>query len=153
MKIKSKLKIIITITLVIMTGIFYSQINTVKANENKLRTTNVEKMNTDEVRKMTDDIISGILENDASSISKYSQCLTSEVDSQLNKYTANNNLKGSIIERIIDYIDTKNSDTEDYVIMVNTRLQLAKAGYNELVMFEFHVNKDGKIYGYNVWAY
>lgn len=48
------------------------------------------------------------------------------------------------------YCEANNSSTKDTVIIIDTLLNCPDGDI--LVMVEYHINKDGSIYGYNVWA-
>lgn len=48
------------------------------------------------------------------------------------------------------YCEANNSSTKDTVIIIDTLLSCHDGDI--LVMIEYHINNDGSIYGYNVWA-
>ena len=62
-------------------------------------------------------------------------------------------ITGIISEKAIDIVTPQDSETSDTVLMCNIRLSNNENIYNKIYLFEFHINADGKIYGYNIWTY
>ena len=50
----------------------------------------------------------------------------------------------------IYYSEANNNSTKDTTIIVDTKINCGN--YNLLVMVEYHINNEGAIYGFNVWA-
>lgn len=67
-------------------------------------------------------------------------------------YINTNKIEGTCSNIVIDTTYPNNSSTGDFVIMANCKVNVQQ-GYNLVYLFEFHVNKDGKIYGFNAWVY
>lgn len=67
-------------------------------------------------------------------------------------FMSNNDIDGTCSNIVIDTTYPNNSSTGDFVIMANCKVNV-KQGYNLVYLFEFHVNKDGRIYGFNAWVY
>lgn len=72
---------------------------------------------------------------------------------KIKDYIQNNFIKGDIGEVVVDYVESSKSSTGDHVLMVNTKIWYDEQSYNKIYLFELHINSDGDIYGYNVWAY
>ena len=73
---------------------------------------------------------------------------------EVENYIANNNINSnSFSDFVIDFTYPPNSSTGDTVIMFNVKVWYSNNSYNNLYMFEFHVNSAGDIYGFNVWVY
>lgn len=82
---------------------------------------------------------------------KYIELLSVDVNREINSIKNTNNMKISNI--VVDRIYPDKSTTGDTVLMVNIKAWDQEQTYNNLYMMELHVNRDGKIYGYNIWTY
>lgn len=58
---------------------------------------------------------------------------------------------GRISEINVDFTYPENSTTKDSVVMCD--LLINRDGNTLCYLVEFHLNKDGKIYGFNIWHY
>lgn len=58
---------------------------------------------------------------------------------------------GSVTDCEVYYSTYEYNTTSDGVIMAD--LKINNGDYNKLYLIEYHVNKDGRIYGHNIWAY
>ena len=83
--------------------------------------------------------------------SKYIELLSADVNREIDSIKNTNNMKISNI--VVDRIYPDKSTTGDTVLMVNIKAWDQEQTYNNLYLMELHVNRDGKIYGYNIWAY
>lgn len=128
-------KFSIILALVFMFG------TTVNANFN-------EADNQSIITSIVQDIISG----DAESFRNKSSYFSSNTYEKLKDYVESNTIGSmGISEIVVDRVEPDNSFTGDVVLMTNVKLTYE--GYNKLYLFEFHVNADGVIYGYNIWQY
>ena len=57
----------------------------------------------------------------------------------------------NMVDRAIYYVNQSNSSTKDTVIVVDCKTECERG--NHMYLVEFHINREGKIYGYNVWQY
>ena len=112
---------------------------------------NIENMSDSEIEKLGNVVLESVLSRDSTPIENYANCFTNETLEKLLNYINNNRISGNIQSTVIDWVHTSYSSTEDSVMMINVKVE--NNGYNELYLFEFHINAEGKIYGYNVWAY
>lgn len=112
---------------------------------------NIENMSDSEIEKLGDAVLESVLSRDSTPIENYANCFTNETLEKLLNYINTNRIYGNIQSTVIDWVCTSYSSTEDSVMMINVKVE--NNGYNELYLFEFHINAEGKIYGYNVWAY
>ena len=112
---------------------------------------NLEVMTHTEINEFSRSVIESVILNDKSYMAEYVDCFTNESLNKIYGLVVNNDINGSIQSIVADWVYPKYSSTGDSVIMINVKLQ--SNVYNELYLFELHINADGKIYGYNVWAY
>lgn len=112
---------------------------------------NIENMSDSEIEKLGNAVLESVLSRDSKHIENYANCFTNETLEKLLDYINTNRIYGNIQSTVIDWVHTSYSSTEDSVMMINVKVE--NNGYNELYLFEFHINAEGKIYGYNVWAY
>ena len=117
----------------------------------------LETSNYNYLKQSIDALLSHIFKGEKNEIRQYYSMMTQSTYDKLKKITEDNYLQSQdgfsgfnsiTIDRI--YPDT--STTGDTVLMVNTIAQYSR-GYSQAYLFEFHVNADKKIYGYNIWVY
>lgn len=124
----------------------------VYAKDNNNKKYNIEELNLKEQNIIIDGIIDGIINNNQSRIREYRDYIIADTYARLNKYSKNNKIeKGNIISNLYEITYPDNSSSGDTVIMKNITITYNK--YNLMYLFEFHINKEGIIYGYNVWVY
>lgn len=128
----------------------------VKASETEteiieVRTTNVEDMTDSEVTELSKYVVNSIVDKSISSMKQYNDCFTNEALTQIQWYVTNNKISGTPSNIVSDWVYPEYSTTGDSVLMINAKIQ--NENFNNLYLVELHINKDGKIYGYNVWAY
>ena len=68
------------------------------------------------------------------------------------KFIDRQSINGSALDSLTEVTKPNNSSTGDTVIMANYKIDIGN-GYNVVYLFEFHVNSNGKIYGFNAWEY
>lgn len=144
---KSIYSIVLAVVLLVSTIKVYAD-DTVSL---ELRTINLEEMTSDEIDNFSKAILDSTLSNNKEAIAKYANCFTDEKLTKIYEFITNNNISGTVQSMVVDWVYPKYSNTGDSVLMLNAKIQLS--GYNELYLFEFHINADGKIYGYNIWTY
>lgn len=138
-------KIIITILLVLtLTSII------VVAYEDNTQNINFEKCSTGDLNRFANAIMDYYL-NSNNTISNYIGVIDSDVFREMNDNSLKLNCKIATI--VVDRVYPNNSSTGDLVILINTKVWDQEQTYNNLYLMELHVNRDGKIYGYNIWAY
>lgn len=116
--------------------------------------TNIEKMTKTEMNNSIMSIINSAIDSDDSELLDHKDLFTDDCLEKYRKNVVNTNLvTGIISEKAIDIVTPQDSETSDTVLMCNIRLSNNKNIYNNIYLFEFHINADGKIYGYNIWAY
>lgn len=115
---------------------------------------NIEKMTKSELKSNIINIIDAAVNNNDSKILEYKDLFTDDSLERFRRGVVNQNIIDGIISgAVIDIVTPQNSETMDTVLMCNIRLANNSNIYNEICLFEFHINEDGKIYGYNVWTY
>lgn len=120
----------------------------------KSKQTNIEKMTQKEMQSTITDIIDAAINHKNNKIVEYKDLFTEDALKQFRKNVVSKEIiNGDISEKAIDIVTPDNSDTFDTVLMCNIRITNNSNQYNNIYMFEFHINKDGKIYGCNVWTY
>lgn len=144
-KINNTLKLMLSILICLILTV------EVKATDN-----NLELMTKDLCNTHITSIVQSIQEKDISFIQNNLSMFTSSCYNKLSYFIQNNDIGGDVIQQIIiDFTYPNNSSTGDSVIMANTKIGYTQdsLNYNKVYLFEFHVNKDGDIYGFNVWVY
>lgn len=112
---------------------------------------NIHDFTVREVNDIFYNITEGILDGNVSYT--YGNIFESDVFDELNSYGLEAKIGGDISNIVVDFVDVPYSSTGDIVIMVNTKVDYENGKYNKLYLFEYHINANGKIYGYNVWVY
>lgn len=135
------LKHYITIILLVITCV-----SVVNASENN---TNIEKMNIKEINSLMYNLTDSYIEHNTDTID--TSIFTDNIIGDIINYTNSNNIGGEIRNIVVDFTYPDNSSTGDTVIMVNTKVKYSE--YDKLYLFEYHINADGKIYGFNAWVY
>lgn len=120
---------------------------------NKDKEYNVEKMSDSQIEDMCITIVNGMLDNKKENIDKFREFMTEDTYSEILQVLKSKKYKGSLGDISFNIINTENSETKDYVIMFNFKVQPKDLSYNTCNLMELHVNKDGKIYGFNIWNY
>jgi hypothetical protein len=113
---------------------------------------NLEKMNRTECNSIIQSISTSIINNNAQSLSANSDYFEPQAYKSVIDFINRDSVKGSIIDSIIEFTYPDYSSTGDSVVMANYKLSIGNK-HNILYLFEFHINKDGKIYGFNAWEY
>ena len=113
---------------------------------------NLEKMNRTECNSIIQSISTSIINNKAQSLSANSDYFEPQAYKSVIDFINRDSVKGSIIDYIIEFTYPDYSSTGDSVVMANYKLSIGNK-HNILYLFEFHINKDGKIYGFNAWEY
>lgn len=149
---KNKLAIINTVLWILTFSFMLYIINILKVDATELKSIDFNNIESRECKNEISDIILDILKHDEASLQTKSQYFTNDCFYDVLQYTKNNKVESTVIpELVVDYTTPSNSSTGDTVIMANTKVYYKS--YNKLYLFEFHVNQDGKIYGYNIWVY
>lgn len=149
---KRKATILTTLIWVFAISFMVYIVNILRVDATELKTIDFNNIETRTCRNEVSDIILDILKHDESSLNVKAQYFTNDCFAEVIEYTKENDINSSIVsELVVDYTTPSNSSTGDTVIMANTKIQYKQ--YNKLYMFELHVNKEGKIYGFNAWVY
>lgn len=135
------LKHYITIILLVITCV-----SVVNASENNA---NIEKMNIKEINSLMYNLTDSYIKHNTDTID--TSVFTDNIIGDIINYTNSNNIDGEIRNIVVDFTYPDNSSTGDTVIMVNTKVKYSE--YDKLYLFEYHINADGKIYGFNAWVY
>ena len=109
-------------------------------------------MSQKDTNKIITGIISSIFNSDENEMYKYSMYFSSQVRDELIKYMHNNRLVNTPSQFCIDYIQPEYASTGDIVLMANVKAY-SELGENTVYLFEFHINNESQIYGYQIWAY
>lgn len=142
------------LSILIIVTVSVAILGTIKANATTQDKINFETMPKAETEQTIRSIVGVIVSNDASWIDNNYMYFTSPCFDKIKAYASNNNIIGDVIsEVVVDFTYPENSTTGDTVIMANTRVWANGNTVNCVYLFEFHVNSEGLIYGYNVWAY
>lgn len=149
---KCKKQLIILVIAMIFCSLATASVTTAYAEKSKQ--TNIEKMTQKEMQSTITDLIDAAINHKNNKIVEYKDLFTEDALKQFRKNIVSKEIiNGDISEKAIDIVTPDNSDTFDTVLMCNIRLTNNSNQYNNICMFEFHINKDGKIYGCNVWTY
>lgn len=149
MRNKIKVYVLVAIVAIVMTSLVLTK----TANADN-QPTNIEKMTETEMNNSIMSIIDSAINNNDNELLDYKDLFTEDCLEKYRKNVVNTNLvTGIVSEKAIDIVTPQDSETSDTVLMCNIRLSNNNNIYNKIYLFEFHINADGKIYGYNVWAY
>lgn len=143
---KTIYSIILAITLLVSTVSIYAN-----DKSNDIVYSNLEEMSNNEIDKACAVLVKSVLNNDKSSMVKYVDCFTNEALTKIYTFIVNNEISGDVQSIVVDWVYPKYSSTYDSVMLLNVKIR--QNTYNNLYLFEFHINYSGKIYDYNVWAY
>lgn len=154
---KNKYKIKASIILVLMSVVLISNTNilNIKASENQeVINYNLETMQKIDRDDYIRNIFKAIYNKDITYIQNNTALFTEDCYDKLIQYIETSNINSNnISDTVIDSITVENSSTGDFVIMLNTKIWYENQEYNKLYLTEFHINANGRVYGYNIWAY
>lgn len=129
-----------------------SMLFSVTASASDIAALNMEEASLSECNQVMEEVIKGILNCNTSFISQNTALFSSTCYDKISKYTYNNGINGRSIDNIvIDFTYPDGSSSGDSVIMANTKIRYAE--YTKLYLFEFHIDNNGDIYGFNAWQY
>lgn len=149
---KQKYYIVSTIIEIVTILSMVFMISALKVDATELKTIDFNNIDSRTCRNEISDLILDVLKQDEAYLRSKSQYFSGNTLEEIVEYSLEDSIGSKIItEFVVDYTTPSYSSTGDTVIMANTKLQYNS--YNKLYLFEFHVNKEGKIYGYNVWQY
>lgn len=106
-----------------------------------------EQMTVSERYKYMNSIVNAIVEQN--NLTDIGDKFTSDCYSKLLRLDID--FPGSVYFMVNDSIRVENSSNKDYVLISNVKVQ--NGDVNNIFAFEFHINIDGKIYGFNIWSY
>ena len=150
MKVKTRVLIIVTIVLIA------SQFNIVRATTNNSEQTNINLETLSEIdrKEYMNNIFKAIYNKDNTYILNNTALFTEDCYEKLLEYIESNNIDSSVIgDVVIDTITVNDSSTGDCVVMLNAKIWYGDQEYNKVYLLEFHINAEGRIYGYNIWVY
>lgn len=149
MRNKTKVYVIVAMVIITITALILTK----TANADN-QPTNIEKMTKTEMNNSIMSIIDSAINNNDNELLDYKDLFTEDCLEKYRRNVVNTNIiTGIISEKAIDIVTPQDSETSDTVLMCNIRLSNNENIYNKIYLFEFHINADGKIYGYNIWTY
>lgn len=149
MRNKTKVYVIVAMVIITITALILTK--TTSADNQH---TNIEKMTKTEMSNSIMSIIESTITSNDTELLNYKDLFTEDCLEKYRRNVVNTNIiTGIISEKAIDIVTPQDSETSDTVLMCNIRLSNNENIYNKIYLFEFHINADGKIYGYNIWAY
>lgn len=152
MKRKNKLRQIISIFILSLSLTISSTASAVEKKETSKDS--LENITDTEREEFALSLTQSILSNNTDFMQANTDKFTTDVYSKLTTYIERNTLgEPAIINSCYDYITPNNSSTGDSVIMENVKIGYDDYKYNKVFLFEYHVNSNGDIYGYNIWQY
>jgi hypothetical protein len=149
MRNKTKVYVIVAMVIITITALILTK--TTSADNQH---TNIEKMTKTEMSNSIMSIIESTITSNDTELLNYKDLFTEDCLEKYRRNVVNTNIiTGIISEKAIDIVTPQDSETSDTVLMCNIRLSNNENIYNKIYLFEFHINADGKIYGYNIWTY
>lgn len=150
-KVKEKLRVMKMVTALVMTCCMVTApINTVMAATNVTTALGVSKSDTDLVAGALAEML--LCNNNATNkFTTYQRFLTGDMQIKLRSDVDRSKEDGNMMNKAIHYVNHNNSSTKDTVIFVDCKTECERG--NHMYLVEFHINKEGLIYGYNVWQY
>ena len=115
-------------------------------------TVNLEQMNRAKCNSVIQSIGASIINSDVQALYSNATYFETSAYESVYKFIERNSIKGGVIDNVIEFTYPDGSSTGDSVIMSNYKISLGN-GHNVLYLFEFHINSNGKIYGFNAWEY
>ena len=141
------MKIIKKSIIIILTFIILS----IQVNASNNSIINMNKSETDE---LIVDLIYASAKGDLNELNDNALYFESDCFYDMYSFISNNDIGSSNIgDIVIDFTYPDNSSTGDVVIMANTKIWYNNGEYNKAYMFEYHINSDGRIYGFTLWVY
>ena len=132
-----------------LTCVFAYKIETEASNTKNI---NINKMSYSEVNELVSELLMALANNDINTVTKLEPYMNDVVyNGMLNN--CGKSIRGNISDIVIDVVEPKDSSSGDTVLLANVKAWASNQTYNTICLFEFHVNSDGKLYGYNIWAY
>ena len=117
---------------------------------------NLEDMQYSELQETALYLAQSIIFKDEAIISEHrlDELFNSSAYDKYINFVNNNEIGGEMLgDCVADLTYPDESSTGDTVLMINSKIWYDSKEYNQLNLLEFHINKDGKIYGFNVWMY
>lgn len=115
---------------------------------------NIINMNKTETDKLIVDLIYAAAEGNVNKLNDKALYFESDCFYDMYSFVSDNDIdSNSVGEIVIDFTYPDNSSTGDIVIMANTKIWHNNREYNNAHLFEFHINSNGEIYGFNFWTY
>lgn len=151
---KTIYSIIIALSLIVCCtpiNVFASSDKSDKSEKSEISTENIEDMTYLECKQVADYMISDIIAGRNENLSTYEKLFTEDAITEFLSYIDKSNVKGTVSSVVIDWVYPEYSSSEDSVMFINYKVY--DGSYNNVYLLELHINKSGKIYGYNVWAY
>lgn len=149
MRNKTKVYVIVAMVIITITALILTKTTSVDNQH-----TNIEKMTKTEMSNSIMSIIESTITSNDTELLNYKDLFTEDCLEKYRRNVVNTNIiTGIISEKAIDIVTPQDSETSDTVLMCNIRLSNNENIYNKIYLFEFHINADGKIYGYNIWTY
>lgn len=154
MRSKKQQKIIRIIAVVLIILMIVGSVAPVFAAETS-KDVNLNNINGEEQQEIIKDIAKDIVYNKYESFRLKSMYFAGNgCFEKLYKYIQENDIgSDGIINMVIDTVGVGESATGDTVAMVSLKLGYNSDSYNKLYMIEMHIDANGDIYGYNIWAY
>lgn len=144
MKKKHLLTSIMSVVLVVLAFSMLAVGASAHANDEKVHP---EQMTVSERYKYVNSIVNAIVENN--STTGIGELFTGDCYSKLLRLDTS--FPGSVYFMVNDSVLVENSSDKDYVLISNVKVQ--NGDVNNIFAFEFHINQEGKIYGFNIWSY
>lgn len=113
---------------------------------------NLERMDRAKCSSTMQSICSAIINSDEQLLLENTAYFETSAYQSVFNFIEKDSIQGSIIDNSIEFTYPDKSSTGDSVIMMNYKLSIGN-GYNVIYLFEFHINSNGKIYGFNAWEY
>lgn len=122
------------------------------ASETKV--SSLEQMDMTECNNFVMQLVLDILNNKTDFIENNTAYFTENEYNEFKSYANSNKIMGDKIgQLVIDTTYPNNSSTADTVIMANIKVLSDDQACNMIYLLELHINRDGKIYGHNIWVY
>lgn len=114
--------------------------------------TNFQNISQKDLYELMKAITQCIFDKDVDNLYQYSYMFSQQSFDKLLDYCKTNTLINTPSNYCIDYTTPSYTSTGDTTIMVNIKAYNSD-NTNTLYLFEFHINENSQIYGYQVWAY
>ena len=146
---KSNIKTLYTI-LILVVSIFIWSIGRIEVQASTPQNS-IELMSEMDKYVFANELANGIVKGSMVEIQKKATYFTSECYLEITRFVNRAQFEGLVSHVVTDFITQNNNTNGDLTMLINVKVQNGIS--NNLYLFEFHIDRSGIIYGFNLWGY